>query len=132
MYALMLCIYGMYICIYVCMYVTRHLHTYHHVYLLTKCMYIRNECMYDRYVYQRATSQQKYGALLKQWEKREAAGEKLLQEATSLLSSLPASSSSLSSIDAHENDGSSVMKDPLQVLNTIAVVQLHRERNCST
>lgn len=95
-----ICIYGM--CmndVYVCT-------------LLTICMHMPNVCMYDRYVYQRAISQQKYGTLLKQWEKREAAGEKLLQEAALLLSSLPARSSSSSSVDADENDSSSDKKNP--------------------
>ena len=97
------CIYGM--CmngVYACMLLTVCIYVY-------VCIYV---CMYDRYVYQRAISQQKYGTLLKQWEKREAAGEKLLQEAALLLSSLPARSSSSSSIDAYENDSSSDKKNP--------------------
>ena len=64
-------------------------------------------CMYGRFVYQRAISQQKYGTLLKQWEKREASGEKLLQDASLLLSSIQDSFSESS----NETDKSSNSED---------------------
>ena len=60
-------------------------------------------CTYGRFVYQRAISQQKYGTLLKQWEKREASGEKLLQDASLLLSSIQDSFS----VSSNETDNSS-------------------------
>ena len=54
-------------------------------------------CIEFRFVYQKAVSLEKYGSLLKQWEKREASGEKMLSVATALLASLPSSRFSPSS-----------------------------------